>query len=108
MSQKLKLPVFCMALFILAAVAAPTLQAGDRWVEAYVTAAGPGWGKYYIGLRDANGSNFPQKWFIPAPGQEKEMLATALTALANGKRVAVFGNVDVENGYIGGIFMVDY
>jgi len=81
-------------------------QAAERWVNGYVTYAGPGWGTVYITLKDAsNPESFTAKWFIAQPGQEREMLATALTALANGNMVVCYVDADVVYSYIRAIYI---
>ena len=57
------------------------------WFTCDVTRAGPAEnGTIYLGLRDVGGT-FPSRWFQAVPQMEKEMLATALTAVSTGKRV---------------------
>lgn len=51
------------------------------WYDCDVIRAGPGGDNtIYIMLRDQGGA-FPERWFVALPAQQKEMLATALTAL---------------------------
>lgn len=59
------------------------------WFTCDVTRAGPAEnGTIYIGLKDVGGA-FPGTWFEAVPSMEKEMLATALTAVSTGKRCTV-------------------
>lgn len=82
-------------------------QAGMRWVTCYVTYAGPGGSGVYIKLKDAGyPESFTEKWFIPTPGQEREMLATALVSMANGNRVLCSVDVDVEYSSLNALYMV--
>jgi hypothetical protein len=81
-------------------------QAEERWVNCYVTYAGPGWGGIFITLTDASDpKSFTAKWFIPQPGQQREMLATALAAVANGNMVRCYVDPDVEYSYIKAMYI---
>ena len=56
------------------------------WVDCTVTRAGPAEnGTVYIALR-AKDSSF-HEWFVAEPTMEREMLATALTAISSGHDV---------------------
>lgn len=56
------------------------------WVECSVTRAGPAEnGTVYIALR-AKDNSF-HNWFVAVPAVEREMLATALTAISTGRDV---------------------
>jgi hypothetical protein len=56
------------------------------WVECNVTRAGPAEnGTVYIALRAKNNSF--HNWFVAVPAMEREMLATALTAISTGNDV---------------------
>jgi hypothetical protein len=51
------------------------------WYNCDVTRTGPGGdNKTYIMLRDRAGA-FPERWFVAIAARQKEMLATALTAI---------------------------
>jgi hypothetical protein len=51
------------------------------WYNCDVIRAGPAEdNKIYVMLRDKGGA-FPERWFVALPTQQKEMLATALTAM---------------------------
>jgi hypothetical protein len=87
-------------LVIMAACSVITLfavsaHAAKAWYTCTVVQVGPGWGKAYICLSD-DGSAFANKWFILKDDQEKEQLATALTAMGNGQKVYV--NLDLGGG----------
>jgi hypothetical protein len=57
------------------------------WVDCKVTRAGPAEnGTVYIALR-AEDNSF-HEWFVAVPAMEREMLATALTAISTGKLVS--------------------
>lgn len=57
------------------------------WVDCKVTRAGPAEnGTVYIALR-AKDNSFHQ-WFVAEPTMEREMLATALTAISSGHDVS--------------------
>jgi hypothetical protein len=60
-------------------------EAENRWGYFKVASVGPAYGNMFILLR-GTGENppFGERWCMPNPGQEKEMLAVALTAMANG------------------------
>lgn len=82
-------------------------QAEERTVVCYVTHAGPAWGSIYIRLKDASyPESFTEKWFIPQPGQEREMLATGLASMANGNKVVCVVDVDLEYSNIKAMFML--
>ncbi len=56
------------------------------WAECNVTRAGPAEnGTVYIALR-AKDNSF-HNWFVAVPAMEREMLATALTAISTGRDV---------------------
>ena len=55
-------------------------------------------GKIYVALRPADNSF--QRWFVAVPVVQKEMLASALTALSGGKKVQVYLSTTAENGII--------
>ena len=66
------------------------------WVECNVTRAGPAEnGTIYIALR-AKDNSF-HNWFVAEPSMEREMLATALTAISAGKDVT--SNVSATSPY---------
>jgi hypothetical protein len=59
------------------------------WATCDVTQAGPAEnGTIYIALH-ATDNSF-HNWFVAVPQMEREMLATALTAVSTGKRVTTF------------------
>lgn len=56
------------------------------WVECNVTRAGPAEnGTIYVALK-AKDNSF-HNWFVAVPAMEREMLATALTAISTGNGV---------------------
>ena len=58
------------------------------WVECNVTRAGPAEnGTIYIALRAKNNSF--HNWFVAVPAMEREMLATALTAILTPVKSAI-------------------
>ena len=62
------------------------------WYNCDVIRAGPGGnGTIYIMLRDKAGA-FDPTWFVALPAQQKEMLATALTAVTT--RLSVRASLD--------------
>ena len=70
----------------LAASEAPPPSHGPGWYNCDVHKVGPGWTNVYLRL---SSSSFGQRWFIARADQEKEMLATGLTAVTLGKQVNV-------------------
>lgn len=59
------------------------------WVTCDVTQAGPAEnGTIYIALRAVDNSF--HHWFVAVPQMEREMLATALTAISSSKQVSTF------------------
>ncbi|MDY6954407.1 MAG: hypothetical protein SWE60_23125 [Thermodesulfobacteriota bacterium] len=74
---------------------AATSHAANEWYTCTVVNVGPSFGGYYVYLDD-DGTAFEgadKKWFKLRPGQEKEMLATALTAMSNAESVWVNTNL---------------
>ena len=81
-------------------------QAAERWVNCYVTYAGPASGIVYIKLKDASiPESFTEKWFIALPSEKRDMLATALAAVINGNKVVCSVDADVEYSYINAIYI---
>ena len=70
-------------------------DAAEQWYSCYVENVGPAFGRVYIALTDTS-SSFQQKWFLAPTGQEKEMLATALTAISNEKVVSVYTDLSIS------------
>ena len=58
------------------------------WTTCDVTQAGAENGTIYIALR-ASDNSF-HNWFVAVPQMEREMLATALTAISTSKRVNTY------------------
>ncbi|MHC1727622.1 MAG: hypothetical protein AB9866_16735 [Syntrophobacteraceae bacterium] len=73
----------------------PEAKAAAAWYTCSVLEAGPApvysWGKYRFKLTD-DGAVFTGKYFYAETGFEKEMLAVALTAIANGKKVKIYAD----------------
>ena len=67
--------------------AAVTRAASEGWRTCDVKRVGPGWGNVYLRLV-CNGVS--ERWFIARKDQEKEMLATGLTAITLNKKVNVY------------------
>ena len=66
------------------------------WVECNVTRAGPAEnGTIYIALR-AKDNSF-HDWFVAVPAMEREMLATALTAISGNRDVTT--HLSATTGY---------
>ena len=85
-----KMFINMVVVFSLVAVFAVAARAG--WYTCTVNMAGAGWGTHcYIKLSDTAATpDFENKWFVALDSQEKEMLATALTAMTNGLNVLVY------------------
>jgi hypothetical protein len=67
------------------------------WYNCDVIRTGPGGdGNIYIMLRDKAGA-FDSTWFVALPAQQKEMLATALTAVTT--RLSVRVSLDATAEY---------
>lgn len=80
------------------ALFAVSAYAQDNWYTCTVLQAGPSFGFYFVRMDDV-GSDFENAghdWFRLRNGQEKEMLATALTSMSNGQEV--WANVDLSKG----------
>ena len=57
------------------------------WVDCHVTRAGPAEnGTVFVALRATNNSF--HEWFEAVPAMQREMLATALTAISTGNQVS--------------------
>ena len=75
---------------VLAMLTAPGIASAAGWYTCTIDNAGPGGGvNIYIRLT-CDGGLPAQRWFIARQEQEKEILATALTAIALGKSVATY------------------
>ncbi len=59
----------------------------EGWRTCEVKKVGPGWGNVYLRLVCPGVS---EQWFIARQDQEKEMLATGLTAITTKKKVSVY------------------
>ena len=59
-----------------------------QWYTCTVVMAGPGYGSTYVLLTDKN-RTFTNRWFRALSTQQKEILATALTAMTNNVKVKV-------------------
>jgi hypothetical protein len=92
MKRKALMVLLVVSLVTLFAVSA---NAENRWGDFRVVSVGPHSGNTYILLRGI-GDNppFGERWCRPNAGQEKEMLAVALTAAANG--MTVRGLIDID------------
>jgi hypothetical protein len=80
-------------------------MADGGWFDCEVIRAGPAQdGTIYIALRDV-GDAFPSRWFTAVAPMEREMLATALTAISTGIRVrASLASTD-ENATINRLYV---
>ena len=75
------------------------------WYNCDVIRAGPGGDNtIYIALRDKAGA-FDVTWFIALPAQQKEMLATALTAIMTSLSVRASLDATVENTQINRLYI---
>ena len=87
--------VLGIALFV-AVVWSSSANAVTAWFTCEVTAAGNSSdGTLWVQLTDVSGA-FTTKWFIGTSAIEKEMLATALTAMTADMQVLV--NTDPDDG----------
>ncbi len=64
----------------------PPPAAGAGWYTCDVHKVGPGWTSVFLRL---SSSSFSQRWFRVRADQEKEMLATGLTAVTLNKQLNV-------------------
>ena len=69
------------------ALATPTRTASENWRVCTVKRVGPGWGNVYVRLV-CNG--VPENWFIAKKDQERDILATGLTAISLKAKVDAF------------------
>jgi hypothetical protein len=75
------------------------------WYNCDVIRAGPGGdNKIYVMLRDKAGA-FPERWFVALPAQQKEMLATALTAMTTSLSVRASLDAIDENTQINRLYV---
>lgn len=79
--------IFVLLVAVIVLISA-TVHAENRWGDFRVLSVGPAYGSMYILLQGV-GDNppFGERWCTPNAGQEREMLAIALTAMANGLNV---------------------
>jgi len=86
-----KMVLIIMTVCIIATMGMTSAQAD--WFTATVTRTGMGGSSAFIALTDQAASPaFTDQWFIMSPSVQNAMLATALTAAANGSAVQV--NID--------------
>lgn len=78
-----------------------------EWYNCDVIRAGPGGDNtIYIALTDkAVPSAFTETWFLALPAQQKEMLATALTAIMTGLSVRASLDATAENTQINRLYI---
>ena len=77
---------------LLTTVWSSSVRAANQWFTADVHGTGPSsGGLFYVLLTDTAASpRFTSKWFTFSANVQKEMLATALTAIAASKKVWIF------------------
>jgi hypothetical protein len=77
------------------------------WYNCDVIRAGPGGNNtIYIALRDKGVPRaFDQTWFVALPAQQKEMLATALTAIMAGLSVRASLEATVEYTQLNALYI---
>jgi hypothetical protein len=82
-----------------------TQAAAGGWFTCNVTMTGPAEsGEIYIRLREVGGSF--ERWYSAVGQERKEMLATALTAIATGYRVTVALTTTDEYGTINRLYVM--
>jgi hypothetical protein len=87
--QRKSLALILSLMLLLIAQSGHPATTALEWYTCTVTKAGPGGKKQvFITLTDANGL-FTDQTFAAVKGREKEMLAVALTAVANNGAVSV-------------------
>ena len=93
-----KMFLVIVAVFSMVALFGVNAYAG-AWYTCRVELTGPGGGRIFINLSDTDAiPDFANRWFIAYyPGQEKEMLATALAAMSNNMPVLTY--LDSTNAY---------
>jgi len=94
-----KMVVMVLAAVLVVAFAATGAFAAFAWYDATVTASAPGYGgagpsgatdTIFVLTHSATTKLFTNKQFKAWTGRQKEMLAVALTAMANGKKLRVY------------------
>ncbi len=100
--------LFVLAFVCVAAVSSNACFAADTFYYCTVTMCGPGPAadQVYVALTDTAGS-FSQRWFVANTARAKEMLATAMLAVANGKQVQVGLPSTVAYSTINSMFFVN-
>jgi len=83
-----KVFVTMVVVLSMVAVFAVAAHAGG-WYTCTVKMAGPAWGRTYVML-SATDDTFTNRWFKTSYTRQKEMLATALTAITNNMNVSVY------------------
>lgn len=76
------------------------------WFNCQVTQTGPAEdGSVYVGLWDDKGS-FKDRWFKATDKIEKEILATALTAMSTGFKVAALVEAPAQYSELKRLYLV--
>ncbi len=70
-------------------------NAALKWYTATVNQAGPSYESSHYEMRFLMDFGSSVKWMKAYPGREKEMLAVALSAISNGKRVKIYADFAV-------------
>lgn len=96
---------FMIVMIILGIIALSTTYAlaAGNFHTCTVEAAGPGGNGTFIKLHDVNSNG--AYWCVPRATREKEMLAVALTAMANDMQVSAFFDDTDRNPIIGTLYL---
>ncbi len=106
--EEMKKLSFLFAFLCVAAIAPNGSFAADTFYTCTVVMCGPGptADQVYIALTDTAG-NFTQRWFTANTIRAKEMLATAMFAIANGKQVMAGVPATASYSPINSLFIVN-
>jgi len=90
-----RITLMVLVLMITGMYFATESDAAEQWYYCKIEMVGPAFGRVYIALTDTS-SSFINKWFLASTGQEKEILATVLTAITNEKAVYVYTDLSIS------------
>jgi hypothetical protein len=98
-----KIVLVIMVLFVLATLGVNGAQADNGWYVCSVVQCGMG-GSGAVQLTDTAGA-FANRWFLIPSATTNQMLAVALTAMANNKNVNVFVSSSAAYSNITAIYL---
>jgi hypothetical protein len=99
-----------VVMFVFAVSMAPNVHAAAAWYDCTVNSTGPSNGILYATITHVPTSGSPlftKKWVKFPTTQGNQCLATALTAVATGKKVQINVDKDVNYPIIVGILLME-